>query len=91
MPCESLGDGPVISLDLPSGIDATSGASPGAAVAADITLALALPKQGTETGEGRRLSGVRYLAEIGIPRSVFIGLGIDGVPSFADGPLLRIK
>jgi NAD(P)H-hydrate epimerase len=86
----ALGDGPVISIDLPSGIDATSGARPGAAVAADITLALALPKRGTETGEGRRLSGVRYLADIGMPRSVFGRLGIEGVPSFATGPLMRL-
>jgi NAD(P)H-hydrate epimerase len=85
-----LGDGPVISLDLPSGVDASSGTRPGAAMAADITLALALPKRGTESGEGRRLSGVRYLADIGIPRSVFARLGIEGVPTFADGPLLRI-
>jgi NAD(P)H-hydrate epimerase len=85
-----LGDGPVISLDLPSGIDASTGARPGAAVAADITLALALPKCGTEIGDGRRFSGTRYLADIGIPRSVFTELGIQGVPSFADGPLMRI-
>jgi hydroxyethylthiazole kinase-like uncharacterized protein yjeF len=85
----SLGHGPVISLDLPSGIDASTGARPGAAVVADITLALALPKRGTEIGEGRRLSGIRYLADIGIPRSVFVELGID-VPSFADGALLRM-
>ncbi|MEP6468232.1 MAG: NAD(P)H-hydrate epimerase [Chloroflexota bacterium] len=86
----ALGDGPVISLDLPSGIDASTGARPGAAVTANITLALALPKRGTETGDGRRLSGARYVADIGIPRSVFVGLGIEGVPSFANGPLLRI-
>jgi NAD(P)H-hydrate epimerase len=86
----ALGDGPVISLDIPSGIDATSSARPGAAVAADITLALALPKRGTEIGEGRRFSGARYLADIGIPRSVFVGLGIEGVPNFTAGPLLRI-
>lgn len=86
----ALGDGPVISLDVPSGIDATSGARPGAAVAADITLALALPKRGTEIGEGRRFSGARYLADIGIPPSVFVELGLEGVPTFADGPLLRI-
>jgi NAD(P)H-hydrate epimerase len=86
----ALGDGPVISLDVPSGIDATNGARPGAAVAADITLALALPKRGTEIGEGRRSSGARYLADIGIPRSVFTELGIEGVPTYADGPLMRL-
>lgn len=86
----ALGDGPVISLDIPSGIDASTGEQRGAAVAADITLALALPKAGTEIGEGRRFSGARYLADIGIPASVFAGLGVSDVPSFADGPLLRI-
>jgi NAD(P)H-hydrate epimerase len=86
----ALGNGAVISLDVPSGINATSGARPGAAVAADITLALGLPKRGTQTGEGRRLSGVRYLADIGIPRSVFVALGIEGAPSFEDGPLVRM-
>jgi NAD(P)H-hydrate epimerase len=86
----ALGDGAIISLDLPSGIDATSGVRPGAAVTADITLALALPKRGTETGDGKRHSGARYLADIGIPSSVFARLGVVGVPSFTDGPLVRL-
>ena len=58
---------------------------------ADITLALALPKRGTTLGEGRRFSGVRYLADIGIPRSVFVELGIEYVPAFTQGALLRIQ
>jgi NAD(P)H-hydrate epimerase len=86
-----LGSGPVISLDLPSGIDASTGERPGAAVAADITLALALPKRGTVVGEGRRFVGVQYLADIGIPRSVFEELGVEGVPGFTDGALLRLS
>jgi NAD(P)H-hydrate epimerase len=85
-----LGRGPVISLDLASGIDATSGERAGAAVRADATLALALPKRGSETGEGRRFSGVRYLADIGIPASVFDGLGVETRGLFASGPLVRI-
>jgi NAD(P)H-hydrate epimerase len=86
----TLGEGPIISLDLPSGIDATTGDRPGAAVPADITLALALPKRGTELGEGRRFSGERYLADIGIPASIFAELGIESLPSFAGGSLLRL-
>ena len=85
-----LGDGPVISLDLASGIDASTGGKPGDAVIADMTLALALPKRGTEIGVGRRSAGVRYLADIGIPASVFVELGIEALPDFADGPLLRL-
>jgi NAD(P)H-hydrate epimerase len=82
--------GPVISLDVPSGIDAATGDRPGAAVSADITLALALPKRGTEAGEGRRFAGVRYLADVGIPARVFAELGVADVPSFANGALLRL-
>jgi NAD(P)H-hydrate epimerase len=80
----------VISLDLPSGIDASTGEKPGDAVIADMTLALALPKRGTEIGDGRRSAGIRYLADIGIPASVFVELGIEALPDFADGPLLRL-
>jgi NAD(P)H-hydrate epimerase len=86
----SLGHGAVISLDLPSGIDATSGERPGAAVRADATLALALPKRGSETADGRRFSGVRYLADIGIPASIFDELGIATRGLFASGPLIRL-
>lgn len=85
-----LGEGPVISLDLPSGIDASSGERPGMAVAADITLALALPKRGSETGDGKRLSGARYLADVGIPASVFAQLGIEAGGIFSEGPLIRL-
>ncbi|MEX0888282.1 MAG: NAD(P)H-hydrate epimerase [Chloroflexota bacterium] len=86
----ALGHGPVISLDVPTGIDATTGERPGAAVVAQITLALALPKRGTEIGEGRLHSGTRYLADIGIPSVVFRELGIDAVPTFSTGSLLRL-
>lgn len=81
---------PVISLDVPSGIDATSGERRGAAVDADATVALALPKTGTTLGEGRRFAGALYLADIGIPACAFRELGVEpGVP-FAAGPLLRV-
>jgi len=86
----ALGDGPVISLDIPSGIDATTGERPGEAVAADLTLALALPKRGTEMGDGRRFAGARYLADIGIPSSVFGELGVAPAPGFPAGSLVRL-
>lgn len=85
-----LGTGPVISLDIPSGIDATSGERPGSAVSADATLALALPKAGMALGEGRRFSGVGFLADIGLPASVFDELGVARGDWFEHGPLLRL-
>lgn len=86
----TLGNGPVISLDIPSGIDATSGERPGSAISADATLALALPKRGMTLGEGRRFAGVGFLADIGLPASVFEGLGIRTGGWFTQGPLVRL-
>ena len=65
--------GPVISLDVPSGIDATSGKAPGTHVLASATLTLALPKTGLDVAA----AGVVFLADIGIPREVYRRAGID--------------
>ncbi|MDQ3691355.1 MAG: NAD(P)H-hydrate epimerase [Chloroflexota bacterium] len=86
----AAGSGAVISLDLPTGVDASTGERPGAAVAADATLALGLPKRGMMIGEGARLSGAGYLADIGLPSSIFAELRIDVDGLFAAGPLLRL-
>ena len=44
----SRGAAPVVALDVPSGVDATSGDSPGAHVRAATTMTLALPKTGLD-------------------------------------------
>jgi NAD(P)H-hydrate epimerase len=61
----------VVSLDVPSGVNATTGAVPGAAVDADATLTLALPKTGLGPNGGELLLG-----DIGIPASVYERLEI---------------
>jgi hydroxyethylthiazole kinase-like uncharacterized protein yjeF len=58
---------PVASVDLPSGIDADSGAVPGVAVEADLTVTLAFPKRGLWLFPARRFAGVVETADIGIP------------------------
>jgi len=58
---------PVVSLDVPSGIDATTGEAPGSYVSATVTMTLALPK----TGLGVGAVGLLWLADIGIPREVY--------------------
>lgn len=85
-----LGHGAVISLDIPSGLDASSGERPGSAVSADATLALALPKSGMSLGEGRRLSGVGFVADIGLPASIFTELGVSTGAWFEHGALVRL-
>lgn len=62
----------VLSLDLPSGLDATTGETPGEVVRADRTLTLALPKTGL-----RNLAGELHLADIGILPEVYDRLGFS--------------
>ena len=69
----------VLALDLPSGLDATTGETPGAAIRADATLTLALPKNGLQAARG-----VLYLADIGIPARAFGCIGIDYTSPFGD-------
>lgn len=59
----------VLALDLPSGLDADTGAELGAAVRADVTLTFAARKSGLLTGSGPALAGRVVVAEIGIPRA----------------------
>jgi len=86
----TAGSGAAISLDIPTGVDASTGERRGAAIAADATLALTLPMRGITIGEGARLSGAGYLADIGLPASIFAELGVDADGLFAAGPLLRL-
>jgi len=56
----------VISVDVPSGIDADSGRVLGAAVEAAVTVTIGLPKLGLALDPGRRLAGEVSVARIGI-------------------------
>ena len=76
----------VLSLDLPSGLDATTGEAPGRVVAPERTLTLALPKTGLAEVEGEV-----YLADIGIPPAVFESIGIAYEPPFEQGYWVRIE
>lgn len=63
------GDGraTVLSLDVPSGVDADTGAVAGEAVAAAVTLCFGWPKLGVLLEPGRRRAGRVVAAEIGFP------------------------
>ena len=58
---------PILALDVPSGLDATTGEARGAMIYPKWTMTLALPK----TGLARAVTGDLYLADIGIPREVY--------------------
>ncbi len=62
------GRGPIVlAVDVPTGVDADSGAAPGAAIQADVTVATGLMKHGLLLQPGRARAGRLALAEIGIP------------------------
>lgn len=67
----------VLSLDVPSGLDATTGETPGVVIHPQRILTLALPKTGLE-----RVPGALYLGDIGIPAALYRQLGISAVPPF---------
>ncbi len=81
---------PILSLDLPSGLDATTGAVFAPCIHANATLALALPKLGLWAPWAHRVTGERYLADIGVPEEVYRRLDLDVGPIFARQQQLRI-
>jgi NAD(P)H-hydrate epimerase len=84
---------PILALDPPSGLDATTGEARGAVVEADATMTLALPKVGLRRGLEAGVVGELYQADIGVPPFLYGRPPLDlGVPAdlFAEGDLLRI-
>jgi NAD(P)H-hydrate epimerase len=61
----------VLSLDLPSGLDASSGKPGTPCIRAEATLTLAAPKTGLLTDAAKDYVGELYLADIGIPPEIF--------------------
>lgn len=60
-------DAHVLSLDVPSGVDSTTGDAPGVYIHADTTMTLALPK----TGLVPEKTGTLILADLGIPKETY--------------------
>jgi NAD(P)H-hydrate epimerase len=69
---------PVLSLDVPSGVDSTTGETPGEFVKAQRTMTLALPKTGLLPAK----TGELFLADIGIPGTVFEKVGLQYTSPF---------
>lgn len=58
---------PVISLDIPSGLNADDGSISAAAIKADLTITMGLPKTGLLRGSGPDFAGMLRCIDIGIP------------------------
>jgi ADP-dependent NAD(P)H-hydrate dehydratase / NAD(P)H-hydrate epimerase len=61
---------PVAALDIPTGVDADTGAAPGPAVRADLTITFAAPKVGLHVSPGRGHAGRVVVVDIGVPRDI---------------------
>ncbi len=79
------GHGSIVALDTPSGLDVTTGATPGAVVDAAVTVTLALPKTGLRSAPS---AGTLLLADISVPRTVTEPLG--GAPDFSRSPIVHL-
>ncbi len=78
---------PILSLDVPSGVDSTTGETVGEYMHAQWTMTLALPKIGLlpeKTGE-------LFLADIGIPEAVYSNMGLEYTQPFGNQYRVRLS
>ncbi len=84
---------PVLSLDVPSGMDAGTGEVFDPAVVATATLTLAYPKAGLRVPRAAEHVGELYLADIGVPPTLTPGLSPGALigPLFAREEIIRLE
>jgi hydroxyethylthiazole kinase-like uncharacterized protein yjeF len=81
----------VIAVDVPSGLDADTGAAYAPTVKAHTTVTLGLPKPGLLAGDGPQVAGDVWVADIGVPFEAYAVLGLP-VPRdlFASADRIRL-
>lgn len=80
-------DKPVVSVDVPSGVDADTGTVVHEAVRATMTITFGAPKLGLLLREGRELSGRVVVADIGLPPTLLD----DGQHTLVNADVARAK
>jgi NAD(P)H-hydrate epimerase len=81
---------PVLAVDLPSGLDASTGLPYDPCIRADATLTLALPKTGLLAAAARPVTGELAVADIGVPPQVYARLGVHVEPLFGQQSIVRV-
>jgi NAD(P)H-hydrate epimerase len=82
---------PILALDVPTGVNATTGEVSQPAIRAVTTLCMDLLKSGLVEATCRGNVGELYLADIGIPRRVHERLGFQTGTLFFEGPVVRLR
>lgn len=85
-------DRPILALDLPSGLHASTGEVFPPAIKAFATMTLGLPKKGLKT-PAVPVVGELYLADIGVPPELYAhpSLHLQVGPIFSEGGIIRIR
>ncbi|PIS33043.1 MAG: NAD(P)H-hydrate epimerase [Parcubacteria group bacterium CG08_land_8_20_14_0_20_48_21] len=81
----------IISIDLPSGLDSTTGVIYAPCVVAKATVALGLPKAGLAKPESKQVMGELFVADIGIPQTLYQKMNIEVGPVFTQDEVLEVK
>lgn len=82
---------PILSLDIPSGVDSTTGEVFEPAIRAKATLTLALPKTGFNQLQAQNAAGEIYLADISVPPQLLLSLGLEAGRVFARSEIVRLR
>jgi NAD(P)H-hydrate epimerase len=84
---------PTLALDLPSGLDATTGGAGDPTIEAVATMTLALPKEGLRAEGTDQFVGELYLADIGVPRLLYTRppLNLEAPDVFAASDRVRLN
>lgn len=84
---------PILALDVPSGYDASSGVIRKPAIKAALTLTIALPKLGMQSGKASENIGDLYCADISVPPQLYRELPsmVEVGPIFAHRDILHIR
>ncbi len=88
-----VGGPPIIALDLPSGLPPDGEAVPpnNLTVEAQATLALGLPRLAHIQSQAASFIGELYLADIGVPPSLYTRLGLKVGPLFSASDILLLR
>jgi NAD(P)H-hydrate epimerase len=81
---------PILSLEAPSGLDATTGELATPHIQATATMTLILPKSGLLIEPGRRACGALFLADIGAPHALYTRFGFAPLPFSPRDPIIRL-
>lgn len=82
---------PMLAIDLPSGLDGTTGVPFDPCIRADATITLGLLKQGVLGEPARAQVGALILADVGIPLAAYRVAGLDVPPIFAQREWIEIN